>query len=361
MRLKIDELPEAVRRHLKEGREKAIFISKGLVSLPSEEFVPLLIYFIHEDDDEIRENATKTISKIPLEVWADSLAKIDSEKILREIYLHIKSNFVKKNLIKNSHTPSDVLKEIARESEPEILKELSFNASMLQKYPDVAMELVKNQNLDLPTREYIKELIGISIEEKEVEPQVEKYAPTEEEKEILKKVNLPNDVLELLQGESLEDIPIPKEFLMEEEESSEEKREKMAKILATLTASQKVKLAIVGNSEVRKMLLRDPNKLVAITALRSPKTREGDVKEIARSRSVYEDLLAEIGNNRVWLKNYKIRAALVQNPKTPLYISSKLLHTLTERDIKAIAKDKNVPSSLASMAKGMLKKKEERK
>ena len=366
MRFEIDELPEELRRYLKEGREKAVFISRGLVSLPPEDLIPLLIYFIHEKDDEIRKNAERTLSKIPLEVWRDSLLKISSAKILREIYIHIKSDFVKRNIIKNPQTPSDVLIEIAKNADTEALKTLSLNTTLLQKYPEVAEELVKNENLDLPTREYIRELLSISVEEKKPDVSLqmlkeEKYVPSEEEKEILKNVTLPKDVLELLQGESLEEIPIPREFLMEEEDTSEEKRERIAKKLATLTASQKIKLAIVGNSEVRKMLLRDPNKLVALTALKSPKTKEGDIEEIARSRSVQEDLLAEIGNNRVWLRNYKIRLALVQNPKTPLYISSKLLHTLSERDIKAISKDKNIPSSLASMAKGMLKKKEEKK
>jgi len=365
LKFEIDELPEGLRKHLKEGREKTVFISKGLLSLPTEELISLLIYLLHENDEEIRTNAHKTLLRIPVEVWTGSLLKISSPKVLREIYLHIKSDFVRRNIIKNPQTPSDVLKEIARGSDTEALRSLSLNTTLLQKYPEVAEELVKNPNLDLPTREYIKELLGISAEEKKSEVpsqkgEEEKYVPSEEERKLLKSVNLPKDVLELLQGESLEEIPIPKEFLMEEEDTSEEKREKIAKLLATLTASQKIKLAIVGNSEVRKMLLRDPNKLVALTALKSPKTREGEVEEIARSRSVHEDLLAEIGNNRVWLRNYKIRLALVQNPKTPLYVSSKLLHTLSERDIKAIAKDKNVPSSLASMAKGMLKKKEEK-
>ena len=371
MRFEIDELPEELRRHLKEGREKAVFISRGLVSLPAEELIPLLIYFLHEKDEEIRKNAEKTLLKIPLDVWVESLLKISSQNVLREIYIHIKSDFVRRNIIKNPQTPPDVLREIAKGSDAEALKTLSLNTTLLKRYPEVAEELVRNENLDLPAREYLKELLGISAEEKKPDvpletpkeekvEEEEKYVPSEEEKEILKKVTLPNDVLELLQGESLEEIPIPKEFLMEEEAVSEEKKERMTKLLTTLTASQKIKLAIVGNSEIRKMLLRDPNKLVALTALKSPKTREGEVEEIARSRSVQEDILAEIGNNRVWLRNYKIRLALVQNPKTPLYISSKLLHTLSEKDIKAVAKDKNVPSSLASMAKGMLKKKEEK-
>jgi hypothetical protein len=365
LRFEIEELPEELKKHLEGGREKALFISKGLVSLIPEELISLLVYLLHDNDEEIRNNAQKTLSRLPIEIWRESLLKISSQKVLREIYAHIKSDFVKRNIVKNPQTPPDILKEIAKGSDAEALKTLSLNTTLLKRYPEVAEELVKNENLDLPTREYIKELMGISAEEKKLDtpPETqkeEKYVPSEEEKELLKSVTLPKDVLELLQGESLEEIPIPKEFLMEEEDASEEKRERLAKMLATLTASQKIKLAIVGNSEVRKMLLRDPNKLVAITALKSPKTREGEVEEIARSRSVHEDLLVEIGNNRVWLRNYKIRLALVQNPKTPLYISSKLLHTLSEKDIKAIARDKNVPSSLASMAKGMLKKKEEK-
>lgn len=385
MKLSFEDLPEILKEKIKD-EEKKVLVAKGLIHFPPEEIISLLIYLIHDENPEIRKDAVKTLSGLPKELWEEGLIKIKWERILREIYTHVTTDFVARNLIRNSNTPPDVLKEIARKGGGEAVKFLSLNITLLQKYPDVAEELLRNPHLEVPAKESIKELLGIKPqeekkeeitppspdvldllreetgEEKEREEKVgeEKYIPSQEEIELLKKTHLPRDVLELLGGESLENIPIPKEFLMEEGESTEERRERIAKQLMTMTASQKIKLAIVGNSEVRKLLLRDANKLVALTALRSPKTREGEIEELARSRSVQEDILAEIGNNRMWLKNYKIRLALVQNPKTPLYISSKLLHTLSERDIKLIAKDKNIPSSLASMAKGMLKKKEEK-
>jgi hypothetical protein len=51
------------------------------------------------------------------------------------------------------------------------------------------------------------------------------------------------------------------------------------------------------------------------------------------------------------MKRYGIVVALARNPKTPLAISMNLLSRLTEKDVRAISTDRNVPEVLRITAR----------
>jgi hypothetical protein len=52
--------------------------------------------------------------------------------------------------------------------------------------------------------------------------------------------------------------------------------------------------------------------------------------------------------------NYPLRYALSTNPKTPIVIALRLVRTLEERDVRRLAKSKNIPVAVASQAKRLL-------
>jgi hypothetical protein len=54
------------------------------------------------------------------------------------------------------------------------------------------------------------------------------------------------------------------------------------------------------------------------------------------------------------MKHYGIAHGLVRNPKTPPGISMQLLHRLTDRDVKSVAVDRNVPEALRLAARRMM-------
>jgi hypothetical protein len=70
--------------------------------------------------------------------------------------------------------------------------------------------------------------------------------------------------------------------------------------------------------------------------------------------NVSEDVLRIIGAKRSWMKHYGIAHGLVRNPKTPPGISMQLLHRLTDRDVKSVAVDRNVPEALRLAARRMM-------
>jgi hypothetical protein len=128
-----------------------------------------------------------------------------------------------------------------------------------------------------------------------------------------------------------------------------------------MSIAEKIKLATLGNKEARGILIRDSNKLVCTAVIRSPRITDGEVLLCAGNKVINEEVLRFIYNHREWTKNYKIKLALLKNPRLPLSVGMKFLNTLRESDIKELARDKNVPASLQGMAKKMMAKKEEPK
>jgi hypothetical protein len=121
--------------------------------------------------------------------------------------------------------------------------------------------------------------------------------------------------------------------------------------IAGLKITQRIKLAMRGSREERAVLIRDPNKLVAIAVLSSPKVTDSEIEGYARMTSISEEVLRVIGSTRAWVKNYGVMSALARNPKTPLAISATLIKHLNERDVRNIAGDRNVPEALRVAAR----------
>jgi len=123
-----------------------------------------------------------------------------------------------------------------------------------------------------------------------------------------------------------------------------------------LRTSQKILLAQKGGKEERTLLIRESNRLIQVAVIRNGRVTEGEVAYIAQLRSVNEEVLRIISQNREWMKKYTIVKNLVLNPRTPLPIALNMLKRFTEYDLKLILRDKNVAELLRREAKRMLGK-----
>jgi len=121
--------------------------------------------------------------------------------------------------------------------------------------------------------------------------------------------------------------------------------------LAAMGFSERLKAAFKGSREMRSILIRDPNKMIAAAVLSSPKLSEPEVEAMARMSNVSEDVLRTIGANRGWMKNYGVVVGLTRNPKTPVGTSLNLLARLNDRDLVMLSVDRNVPQALRSAAR----------
>jgi len=124
--------------------------------------------------------------------------------------------------------------------------------------------------------------------------------------------------------------------------------------MATLSVSDKVKLALLGRREERALLIRDANKLVSTSVLSSPKLTDSEIEIFAQLRNVSHEVLRIIGTNKELTKNYRVVHYLVRNPKSPVEVTMPLLNRLTSMDLKLLQIEKSVPESVRAQAKRIL-------
>ena len=133
--------------------------------------------------------------------------------------------------------------------------------------------------------------------------------------------------------------------------AAEPDRASITQQLARMSFTDRLKSAVKGSREMRAVLIRDPNKMIAAAVLSSPKVTDQEVETFARMANVSEDVLRIIGGNRAWSKNYGVVAGLARNPKTPLALSMNLLNRLNDRDVQMISMDRNVNGALRIAAR----------
>jgi hypothetical protein len=149
-------------------------------------------------------------------------------------------------------------------------------------------------------------------------------------------------------------IAVPTELLEEPQDETRPPPQTLYAQILAMGVPEKLKLALRGNRDARMILVRDGNRLVRRFVLQNPRISDAEVIAVARNRSVDEELLRRIVNSREWMRNYQVRLALATNPKTPLAVAIKQVGTLGERDLRALAKSKNVSQTIAAQARRLL-------
>lgn len=133
--------------------------------------------------------------------------------------------------------------------------------------------------------------------------------------------------------------------------TDEEKAQTFQQRLASMTVPEKVKCASKGTREMRSVLIRDPNRMVAAAVLSCPKVNEAEVEAFAKMGNVSEEILRTIAMSRAWTKSYGVLLALVKNSKTPVALSITMMQRLNDSDVKKLSTDRNVPEALRAFAR----------
>lgn len=153
------------------------------------------------------------------------------------------------------------------------------------------------------------------------------------------------------------DLEVPDFLLVEDpfaglsKEEIAEHRKNIAEIIDKLTMPQRMKLATVGNMEARKLLLKDPRRMVAMAVLSNGGITPGEIAGLAGNPATMQDVVEYIAGSRNLCKNYMVKVALVMNPKTPIKTGMLFLDVLRRADLKKIAESKNISPIIRNMAK----------
>ncbi len=120
--------------------------------------------------------------------------------------------------------------------------------------------------------------------------------------------------------------------------------------LSQMTVAQRVQLAIKGDAEARRTLIRDSSKVVQRAVLQSPRLTDREVEAFAAQTNISDEILRIVASSRKFRKNYTVVRNLMNNPKTPIDVSLHILPILNAQDLKLLTTNKNIPETLRTTA-----------
>lgn len=150
--------------------------------------------------------------------------------------------------------------------------------------------------------------------------------------------------------EGRDDYVLPVELLNDVIEPDAPKQNLQARI-SQMKVGERLKLALKGGRDARSILIRDGNHLVQRFVLQNPRISDEEVVAVAKNRTAERELLEVISKKKEWINNYQVRLSLVTNPKTPITIAVRYVRTLLVRDLRLLARSKNVPVAVNGIAK----------
>ncbi|HET9402661.1 MAG TPA: hypothetical protein VFO34_17070 [Candidatus Acidoferrales bacterium] len=127
-------------------------------------------------------------------------------------------------------------------------------------------------------------------------------------------------------------------------------RQSLLQRLSGMRVVQRVQLALKGGREERMTLIRDSCKVVQRAVLQSSRLTDREVESFAAMANLNDEVLRLIANKRQFRKNYIVVRNLLNNPKTPVDVTMKMLPMLQPNDLKMLSMNKNIPEALRSAA-----------
>jgi hypothetical protein len=310
-----------------------MLIARGLAPIPPGEMLELLVCLLEDKDTEVATQAAQTIQSWEAKEIQAQLQSADCPpSVLQHYATTSSSEELLQIIIANPKTPDLLVQTLALTAPTQLLESILDNRVRILKFPGILESIKHNVSASPAILRQVQEIEVEFLGEKKKEYAVDAAADIEQAQQPLPEMEFevpPEDL-------TLEGLPL----------DAKARESEMVKKLASLPVPQKIRYALFGNREIRSMLVRDTNKEVARTVLRSPKLTDNEVESIAAMRNVAEDILREIGNSKGWTKSYAVVQNLVKNPKTPAVISQRLLFRLRAQDLMMLSRDRSVSDAV---------------
>ncbi|MSP92543.1 MAG: hypothetical protein EXR79_12205 [Myxococcales bacterium] len=328
-------------------------VARGVLPAPPDALIPALFFLCQDPEPQVKQVARETLASMPSDVLLPVLRAAQDPYVLDAAARVLwKAEEPARQVALNHYTADDTVRWLAGVANavvcdvigrnqvralraPGIIEAITLNPRASQGVVHGLLELAVRENLDLDHMPGFREMRSVLIGEEQDDA-----------------------------GTGLSDLEFASALLMatgqietmaQEGAAVDDKRTgNLAILIGKMSIAQKIRTALVGDAACRKLLIRDPKKIVAYSVLKSPRLTEGEITLFAAQKSLAEEIIAAISRNRTWTKDYGTRKALVCNPKTPVSSSMNLIRTLSQFDLKHISQSRDVSPTVARTAKRML-------
>jgi hypothetical protein len=367
--IELETLPVPVQRVLSKDAPGPVKLMAARGVIPGAkpgDIVTVVSVLASSEDPKLSELARATLSKLPPPILQGALtADLPGSVILVLTLAHPNQHEVLTSLLRMPRISGEALAAMADAADERAGEIIATNEQLMLKHPTVIEKLYMNKRVRMSTADRLVELAVRHSLELHI-PAFTEAAQAIKNELILEAAEEPHfdDVLfnEAQQlGELLKiDEKNPDTHEIDEEGEEKPKQEVLplhAK-LAQMTVSQKIRAATLGSAGERLILVRDPNRLVATAAVKSPLMRENEAAQISASRAVSEDVLRQIALNREFTRSYQVRINLVTNPRTPLTFATRFVPHLRDSDLRILSKSKNISAAIGQLVRQQMSRKE---
>ncbi len=317
------------------NRQLQVLAASGLVPLPPEELLPIQVALASSPDQEIAGKAQEALRTIEPRVATNFLTQHAGAQELAYFGIEVRHPTMLEAILRRRDVPLDLLMRMAPTLTPEAQEVLVLRQDAILEEPKILVALEGNPQLSSYTKRRIWEYREHLLPRDKVPPK----KPDEIQAE----------------ADSLTEEEVQEAIDEAGEKPSEGKPEETTGLtdaqIRSLSIPVRVKMARGANRQVRAILIHDTNSMVALSVINGNSLPDQEVEQIANSRSVISDVLAEIPKRREWIRKYTIAKALVKNPRTQLATSIGLVPRMTMRDLRDLARDKNIPDGVRSVAR----------
>jgi hypothetical protein len=351
-----------------------------MLPLSNEESLEVLVVLNSDENQDVRTAANATLGSLDPEAFTHIAAQTATPTdVLGFLCLWPRSpRELVEAIIFNPSTPDGALAQLAsRSPDPKIIEAISLKQQSLIRSPEIIDAILTNSASSAEAErrarevreEFFEKQFGVRMIAEEQRVQADAASEAEAIERDTVSISGIEDLVRLgLIEEGIDDefvfdyeeqfgpfvetAPDPEEQLhierivgevVADEDLMTVDRIPVFQRVALMSVKDRVMLAIKGTREARMILVRDPNRIVAGAVLRNPRLTDTEIEYIASVKTVPEDVLRQIGQNRAWTRSYVVIHNLVRNSRTPIATSLQFLGRIQTRDLRALSLNKNIP------------------
>ena len=372
-------------------RPARLAAARGMLPLPQNDRLELLISLRESDDEELAVAASETLeAELPEDLLV--VAKGEDSPVTVLSYLATRkeaSKEIQEAIVLNSQTPDEALAKLASTTtEGSLLELVAINQQRLVRFPAL-IEAVLSNPARTPEAERRAKETKVEFFEKErgarqIADELRARGQTAAA-EFFEEADLTTDSGGLtledawiiaqhieVSDADIDDSWLPAERYEELEAETEAERaanlqrvieserleagevstERVSLIrrIMLMNTRDRMKLAIKGDREARGILIRDSNKIVSSAVINNPRITEHEIENIAAMRTVSDDVLRLIALNRAWARQYPIIHNLARNPRTPIPTAMNILPRIRTKDLQVLSQSRNVSEAVRRQA-----------
>lgn len=335
--------------------------ARGIFEMPPHDLMPVLYVLGFDKDEQIAEEAKKTIMNMSDDDVHHALgAPMDKDMLDKATILYRRDAEALRQVLMNKETGIETLKRLAATGPIEIVTAIMEAPPRIKDNNEIRHAFLKNP-LAAP---FAKKMQPTGESEEEIEAKhkarlqevmaaeqaakaaavAAAAAKAKTAAEAAVNTKAPDDA-----GEEGEKKEKEKEINPADDESLT-----LPQRLKHMSIGQKIKVAQTCDKEGRTILIKEANKQISTAVMKNPRMTESEIMKLAVTKGTIEELLRMIAGNKEWMKTYAVKVALVTNPKTPVPLSIRMLNTIYTKDLEKIAKSRGIPSAVSSNAKKIL-------